>query len=59
LLPATTPPDPLPVVKDQALRMLNTLLDKGDRETFLQLNPFLALLVEASTKRGSDKKDLA
>jgi len=56
LLPTAVPPDPLPGLKEQALRMLNTLLEKGDRETFLRLNPFLALLVEASSKRSSDKK---
>jgi transcriptional regulator with XRE-family HTH domain len=51
LLPAPGDPDPLPVLREQAARMLDTLLEKGDRETFLRLNPFLALLVEAATKR--------
>jgi len=55
LLPPTAPPDPLPVLKDQAQKLLETLLDRGDRDTFLRLNPFLALLVEAATKRGSEK----
>jgi hypothetical protein len=30
---------------------LGTLLEKGDRETFLRLNPFGALLVEAAGRR--------
>jgi hypothetical protein len=30
---------------------LEAVLEKGDRETFLRLNPFLALLVEAAGKR--------
>lgn len=52
LLSGPGQPDPLPVLKEQAQRMLNTLIERGDREAFLKLNPVLALLVEASTKRG-------
>jgi transcriptional regulator with XRE-family HTH domain len=55
LLPTTVPPDPLPVLKEQASQLLAALLNVGDSETFQQLNPFLALLVEASGKRGSNK----
>jgi transcriptional regulator with XRE-family HTH domain len=51
LLPGPGEADPLPVLREQAARMLDTLLEKGDREAFLRLNPFLALLVEAATKR--------
>lgn len=51
LLPAAAPPDPLPVLKDQASRMLGVLLEKGESDAFLRLNPILALLVEAVTKR--------
>jgi transcriptional regulator with XRE-family HTH domain len=51
LLPSTTPAEPLPVLREQAERLFSTLLEKGDRETFLRLNPFLALLVEAASKR--------
>jgi transcriptional regulator with XRE-family HTH domain len=51
LLPSATGADPLPVLKEQATRLLETLRQRGDRETFLRLNPFLALLVEAATKR--------
>jgi hypothetical protein len=37
--------------------MMETLLKKGDRETFVSLNPFLALLVELSPPW--DNKDAA
>lgn len=52
LLPTSESPDPLPVLKGQAERMLGTLLEQGDRATFLRLNPLLALLVEDATRRG-------
>jgi transcriptional regulator with XRE-family HTH domain len=51
LLPDAADADPLPVLKDQARQLLETLLEQGDRETFVKLNPFLALLVEATSKR--------
>jgi hypothetical protein len=51
LLPAAAPPESLPVLREQAGRLFGTLLEKVDRETFLRLNPFLALLVEAASKR--------
>jgi transcriptional regulator with XRE-family HTH domain len=51
LLPATRAPDALAVLKAQAKRLLETLLERGNPEAFLRLNPYLALLVEASTKR--------
>jgi hypothetical protein len=52
LLPAPANVDPLPVLKEQANRMLSTLLDRGDPEAFIRLNPILALLVEAASRRG-------
>jgi transcriptional regulator with XRE-family HTH domain len=52
LLPTEAPADPLPLLKAEAKRLVDTLFDKGDRDTFLRLNPLLALLVEASGKRG-------
>lgn len=55
LLPVTATPDPLPVLKEQAKLLLEALLDQGGSEAFQQLNPFLALLVEASAKRGPNK----
>ena len=51
LLPSTSPPEPLPVLREQAERLFGTLLERGDRETFLRLNPFLALLVESASRR--------
>ncbi len=56
LLPAAGPSDPLPVLTEQAKRLLETLIKEGDREAFVRLNPFLALLVEASSKRGWHKR---
>jgi transcriptional regulator with XRE-family HTH domain len=53
LLPASEAPDPLPVLKEQAKRLLEALIETGDRESFQQLNPFLALLVEASARRAN------
>jgi hypothetical protein len=38
LLPAAAPPEPLPVLREQAERLFGTLLEKGDRETFLRLS---------------------
>ena len=52
LLPAASPPDPLPALVEQARRMLDTLVESGDRDAFVRLNPLLALLVEAAVKRG-------
>lgn len=54
LLPTSADPDPLPVLKDQAKELLDGLLEKGDREVFLRLNPMLALLAEAVARRGQD-----
>jgi hypothetical protein len=51
LLPSEGPAEPLPVLREQAERLFGALLEKGDRETFLRLNPLLALLVEAAAKR--------
>ena len=48
---SATPPEPLPALRAQAERLFGTLLEKGDRETLLRLNPFLALLVEMAGKR--------
>jgi hypothetical protein len=48
LLPSAAPPEPLTVLREQAERLFGALLEKGDREAFLRLNPLLALLVEAA-----------
>jgi hypothetical protein len=45
------PPEPLLVPREQAERLVGALLEKGDRDTFLRLNPALPLLVEAASKR--------
>jgi len=42
-------PDPLPVLNGQARRLLGAL---REQETFLRLNPFLALLLKAVSKRS-------
>lgn len=55
LLPLADDPDPLPVLKGQARQLIDALLAAGDSETFRQLNPFLALLVEAAARRGENK----
>ena len=54
LLPTNAPADQLPILKEQAAGLLRTLLAEGDRDIFLRLNPFLAFLVEAATKRRSE-----
>jgi transcriptional regulator with XRE-family HTH domain len=51
LFEAAEGPDPLPVLKEQASRMFKTLMEKGDCDAFLKLNPILALIVESATKR--------
>jgi hypothetical protein len=51
LLPSEGPAEPLPVLREQAERLFGALLEKGYRETFLRLNPPLALLVESAGKR--------
>ncbi len=51
LLPSAVTPETLAVLREQAERLFGTLLEKGDREAFLRLNPFLAMLVEAASKR--------
>ena len=51
LLPAADEPDTLPILKDQAQKLFETLLQMADRETFLMVNPLLARLVESPTRR--------
>lgn len=52
LLPADAPADPLPVLRDQAQRMLGELVRVGDRDAFARLNPILSLILEAAARRG-------
>jgi transcriptional regulator with XRE-family HTH domain len=51
LLPAKGA-DPLPALKEQAKELFGKLVAAGDKETFLRLNPLLALLVEERSRRG-------
>src|SRR5262245_24748467 len=51
LVPAVRPAEPLPVLREQAERLFSALRENGDRETFLRLNPLLALFVESAGKR--------
>jgi transcriptional regulator with XRE-family HTH domain len=51
LLPAAEPQDSLPVLKEQARKIFETLMNEGDRETFLLLNPLMARLLESPTRR--------
>lgn len=55
LLPVTSQPDLLPILVNEAKRMLDLLVESGSRESFLRLNPLLSLLVEASGKRSQAK----
>jgi transcriptional regulator with XRE-family HTH domain len=50
LLPATETPDTLAVLRGQAKNLFETILQSGDRDTFLALNPFLAKLAESSAR---------
>lgn len=51
LLPTEEPLDDLTVLREQAVQMLRTLVELGDRDAFLRLNPILALVLEAAAKR--------
>lgn len=44
LLPPTTPPDTLALLRTQARHLFNALLESADRETLLMLNPLLVKL---------------
>ncbi len=50
LLPASAPPDTDRVLREQAKRLFETLLQAADRETLSMLNPLLARLVESATR---------
>ncbi len=51
LLPASEPPDSLPVLRDQARKLFEKIMVEGDRETLLLLNPLLNRLLESPTRR--------
>lgn len=50
LLPVAAPEDPLPVLREQAIKLSETLVS-SDRETLLMLVPLLARLLESPTRR--------
>lgn len=53
LLPASQPPNDVPMLQLQARQLLESLLQSTDRETLLMLVPLLARLNESPTrKRG-------
>lgn len=51
LLPSDAPVDPLPLLRDQAKKLFDGLLETADRESLLMLNPLLARLLESPTRR--------
>ena len=51
LLPLTEPTDNLPLLREQARKLFESLMSEGDRETLLLLNPLLARLLESPTRR--------
>ena len=50
ILPTTPASNTIEILRGQAKRQYDALLQQADRETFLTLNPILALLTEASAK---------
>ena len=51
LLPPADPPEPEALLRERAETLFRTLLASADRETLLMLNPLLARLLEAPTRR--------
>jgi transcriptional regulator with XRE-family HTH domain len=51
LLQVADTTDPLPIMKDQARKLFETLLQMADQETLLMVNPLLARLVESPNRR--------
>lgn len=47
LLPTGPSPDTLAILRDQAKKLFESVLQSADRETFLMLNPLLARFSEA------------
>jgi transcriptional regulator with XRE-family HTH domain len=50
LLPPTAPPDTQAVLRDQARRLFDSLVQAADREALLMLNPLLARLNESMNR---------
>lgn len=51
LLPEGPTPDTIAVLREQANRHFETIVESGNRDILLVLNPFLATLVEALKRR--------
>jgi transcriptional regulator with XRE-family HTH domain len=51
LMPTTSSPDTMALLRDQARGLFDALLAVADRETLLMLNPLLARLAEVSERR--------
>ena len=51
LLPSSSPPETLPLLRDQASKLFESLLKWADRETLLMICPLLARLAESPTRR--------
>lgn len=51
MLPESDPVDAIVLLREQAKRLTNTLVESADRETLLMLNPLLARLLEAPNRR--------
>jgi transcriptional regulator with XRE-family HTH domain len=52
LLPTTASPDTLAVLREQARRLFDAVLQDADRETLLSLCPLLARLAESPNRGG-------
>ncbi len=50
LLPTSPPPDSLMLLRDQARRQFDVLMQNADREFLVMLNPLLFRLVESLTR---------
>lgn len=51
LLPASEPADNLPVLRERARKLFESIMTEGDRETLLVLTPLMARLLESPTRR--------
>jgi transcriptional regulator with XRE-family HTH domain len=51
LLPTAASPDTMAVLREQAKRLFDALLETADRETLLMVNPLLTRLGESPTRR--------
>ena len=52
LLPSEPPSDSLPLLREQAERLFQSIVESGKRDTFLMLNPLLACVAESLSRRA-------